>query len=271
MRQIQTSSTLPPGVRNGIVRGNRIRCQALDCERPATRWSNLCGLCERQWLEDMRPVFGAPDASQLRCAGGLLRRHFAADIRVGTFDAWASSIGRNLDRSASCIQSPLRLRYLRRPRDRMDTLLAWRTRDRGLPGRTAILNLTAFALVTDACFTRAIPSPVRRDYMIALLGRRFLGRTVYSRTALRLRTRIEKTGWTICGPDGPIEQTRRIEEEVPVTEHYPLRRADYRLIGRRVWGQLEANLLAGGRNGGEWRGLQDGLLLSLSQIGGASR
>jgi len=149
----------------------------------------------------------------------------------------------------------------------MDTLLAWRTRDRGLPQRTTILNLTGYALVIDACFTRAIPSPVRRDYMIALLGKRYLGRTIYSRTTLRLRTRVVKTGWTTFGPDGPGEETRRIEEEVPVTEHYPLRRADYRIIGRRVWTQVETNLFAGGRGGADWLGLQDRLLVALANHG----
>jgi hypothetical protein len=212
----------------------------------------------------MKPVFGAPDRRQLGCAGRLLRGHFAADIETGTFDAWVSTIGRNLDRPASRIQPPGRLHDMRRPTDRLDTLLAWRTRDRGLAQRTTVLNLASYALVVDAYFTRTIPSPVRSDYMVALLGQRYMARTVYTHTALRYRTRLVKTGWITYGPDGPKERTERVEEEVPVREHYRLRRADHRIIGRRVWTQLEVNLLAGGRDGAEWLGLQDKLLVALA-------
>jgi hypothetical protein len=34
----------------------------------------------------------------------------------------------------------------------------------------------AFALTIDVFITPTIPQPVRKDYMIALLGQRFIGR-----------------------------------------------------------------------------------------------
>lgn len=60
MRQITTITTLPNAERNALVVAANIPCQANGCERKATRWSNLCGLCEMQWLEDHKPVFGKP-------------------------------------------------------------------------------------------------------------------------------------------------------------------------------------------------------------------
>ena len=56
MRQVTTPTTLPNAERNALIVVANIPCQAIGCERKATRWSNLCGLCEKQWLEDMKPV-----------------------------------------------------------------------------------------------------------------------------------------------------------------------------------------------------------------------
>jgi hypothetical protein len=77
-----------------------------------------------------------------------------------------------------------------------------------------VINLLAYALVIDTLITPKIPEVVRMDYMIALLGQRFMGREVYSRTSLRYRSRREKTGVIRYGPDGPQELTRLVEEEV---------------------------------------------------------
>ena len=60
MHQLTTPTTLPNSQRNALVLATNIPCQAQGCDRKATRSSNLCGLCERQFLEDMRPVFGKP-------------------------------------------------------------------------------------------------------------------------------------------------------------------------------------------------------------------
>ena len=96
--------------------------------------------------------------------------------------------------------------------------------------------------------------------MIALLGQRFMGREVYSKTTLRYRSRREKTGVIRYGPDGPQELTRRVEEEVPEKEYYRIRRADTRYIGRQLWKLMEKTLLAGGRGGSEWSKLKDAIV-----------
>ena len=68
MQQITTPTTLPSAQRNALVVAANIQCQAIDCDLPATRWSNLCGLCEKRWLEDHKPVFGKPTPEQLTAA-----------------------------------------------------------------------------------------------------------------------------------------------------------------------------------------------------------
>ncbi|MGM3083806.1 hypothetical protein ACS2UT_27025, partial [Bacillus cereus group sp. BC311] len=80
---------------------------------------------------------------------------------------------------------------------------------------------------------------------------------VYSRTVMRYQSRREKTGVVRYGPNGPEELTRRVEEEVPTKEYFRIRRADMRYIGRQVWKVMEKTLLAGGRQGLDWRNLQD--------------
>ena len=152
------------------------------------------------------------------------------------------------------------MRRYRTPTERLTPLLAMRTRDKGVLTKKGVLNLMAYALVIDALITPTIPAPVRKDYMIALLGQRFVGREVYSKTTLRYRSKRVKTGVIRYGPNGPEELTQRIEEEVPEKEYYRIRRADMRFIGRRLWKALEKTLLAGGRQGSEWRKLQDDLL-----------
>jgi hypothetical protein len=97
--------------------------------------------------------------------------------------------------------------------------------------------------------------------MIALLGQRFMGREVYSRTVIRYRTRREKTGTVRYGPNGPQELTRMVEEEVPTKEYFRIRRADMRYIGRQLWKSMEKALLSGGRNGPEWSAMSDKLAL----------
>lgn len=260
MRQVTTPTTWSSAKRNAAVVAANIRCQAVSCDRQATRYSNLCGLCEKRWLEDHKPVFGKPTPTQLKVALGVLKAHYDDALRSGVFEDWASQIGRTFARPLSKLVSPLGMRRYRTPTERFTPLLALRTRDRGTLTKKGVLNLMAYALVIDALITPTIPQPVRNDYMIALLGQRFVGREVYSKTTLRYRSRRVKTGVIRYGPDGPEELTQRIEEEVPEKEYYRIRRADMRFIGRRLWKAFETMLLAGGRHGSEWTGLQERLL-----------
>jgi hypothetical protein len=242
-----------------MVLAAKIRCQANGCERQASRWSNLCGLCERQWLEDHRAVFGKPNKEQLAQAQAVVRDHFAKQIDSGVFDDWASQVGRTFARPVSMLVAPLAMRRYRSPRERFTPLLALRTRDRGTLTRTGVINLLSFALAIDALITPTIPQPVRDQYMIAMLGQRFMGREVYSRTAMRYQSRREKTGVIRYGPNGPQELTRLVEEEVPVKEFFRIRRSDMRYIGRQLWKAMEKMLLAGGRDGADWMLLKNTL------------
>jgi hypothetical protein len=257
---LTTPSSWPNAKRNAAVVAANITCHAVGCERQATRWSNLCGLCERQWLEDHKAVFGKPTPGQLKSAQGLLREHFKREVEQGVFDAWVSQIGRTFARPVSRLPSPLGMNRYPTPKTRFDPLLALRTRDRGQLKRIGVINLLSYALVIDTLITPKIPEVVRRDYMIALLGQRFMGREVYSKTTLRYRSRREKTGVIRYGPDGPKELTRLVEEEVSTKEYYRVRRADMRFIGRRLWKAFETMLLAGGRQGREWRRLQQAII-----------
>jgi hypothetical protein len=257
MHQLTIPSTLPVAQQNALIVAANIPCQAIGCERKATRWSHLCGLCERQFLEDMKPVFGKPSADQLAAAQAVVRQHFAKQIDGGVFDDWSSQIGRTFSRPLSKLVAPLAMKRYRTPRERFEPVLALRTRDRGTLTRKGVINLLAFALAVDALITPTIPPPVRDQYMVAMLGQRFIGREVYSRTVTRYRTRREPTGVVRYGPNGPQEMTRMVEEEVPTKEFFRIRRADMRYVGRRVWRAFERTLLAGGRQGEEWQALQD--------------
>ncbi len=261
MSQVSTPSSWSSAERNAAVVEANIRCHADGCERQATRWSNLCGLCEKQWLEDHKPVFGKPTPEQLKAAQAVIREHYGQQIANGVFDDWSSQIGRAFSRPLSKLVSPVGMRRYRTPKERFTPLLAMRTRDRGVLTRKGVINLLSYSLVIDAMITPIIPQPVRRDYMLALLGQRFLGREVYSKTTLRYTSRREKTGVIRYGPDGPQELTRRVEEEVPAKEYYRIRRADMRYIGRQLWKAMEKTLLAGGRQGNEWKQLQDRLIV----------
>jgi hypothetical protein len=207
----------------------------------------------------MRPVFGKPTQVQLTAAQAVVRDHFSKQISAGVFDDWASQLGRAFARPVSKLVAPLAMRRYTTPRERYMPLLALRTRDRGTLTRKGVINLLSFALAIDALFTPTIPAPVRNEYMIALLGQRFMSREVYSRTVMRYRNRREKTGVIRYGPNGPQELTRMVEEEAPVKEYFRIRRADMRYIGRRVWQSFERILIAGGRQGGEWQALQANL------------
>jgi hypothetical protein len=147
---------------------------------------------------------------------------------------------------------PLAMRRSNTPRERFTPLLALRTRDRGTLTRKGVINLLSFALAIDALITPTIPAPVRKEYMIAMLSQRFMGREVYSRTVMRYRSRRESTGVVRYGPNGPQELTRMVEDEVPTKEYFRIRRADMRYIGRQLWKVLEKTFLSGGRSGPEW-------------------
>lgn len=263
MRQVSTPSTWANAKRNAAVVAANIPCCAVECQRQATRWSNLCGLCEKQYLENLKPVFGKPSAEQLSVAQKHLRSHFDRHIKSGVFDDWASQIGRHLSRPIGKLVSPLGMRRYPTPKARLTPLLALRTRDRGVLTRTGVINLLAYALVIDATITPTIPQPLRRDYMIALLGHRFMGRAVYSSTEMKVRMVRVKTGMVRYGPNGPEEVTQLTDEEVPTKEYYRIRRADMRFIGRLLWKNLEKICLAGGRSGQEWANLQSRLLLAM--------
>ncbi len=255
MLQITTPTNWAISKRNAAVVAADIRCQALDCVNKATRWSNLCGLCEKQWLEDHKPVFGKPTSDQLKVAQKVLKGHYEGVLKSGVFDDWSSQIGRTFSRPESRLVAPSGMRRYRTPTERFTPLLAMRTRDRGTLTKRGVLSLLGYALVIDALITPTIPAPVRNDYMIALLGQRFVGREVYSKTTLRYRSRRVKTGVVRYGPDGPKELTQRIEEEVPEKEYYRIRRADMRFIGRRLWKAFETMMLASRRSGSEWQDL----------------
>lgn len=245
MLQVTTPTTLPTSKRNALVVAAEIPCQANGCVRKATRWSNLCGLCERQFLEDMKPVFGKPSKDQLATAQTVVRDRYHRQIESGVFDDWSSQIGRTLARPVSKVVPPLAMRRYRTPKERFGPLLALRARDRGVLTRKGVINLLSFALAVDALITPMIPQPVRKDYMIALLGQRFMGREVYSRTVTRYQSRREKTGVVRYGPNGPQELTRMVEEEVPTKEFFRIRRADMRYVGRQLWKSMEKTLLSG--------------------------
>jgi hypothetical protein len=256
MRQVTTPTTLPNAERNALVVAANIACQANGCERKATRWSNLCGLCEKQWLEDMKPVFGKPSKERLTVAQKVLRDHYDKPIKDGVFDDWSSQIGRTFARPLSLLVSPLGMRRYRTPKERFTPLLAMRTRDRGVLTRKGVINLLAFALAIDALITPTIPQPVRKDYMIAMLGQRFIGREVYSKTEVKVRMKRVKTGMVRYGPNGPQEVTQLVDEEVPTKEYFRIRRADMRFIGRQLWKAMEKMLLDGDRQGNDWQALQ---------------
>lgn len=260
MQQVTTPTSWPSARRNAAVVAANIQCQAVDCERKATRWSNLCGLCERQFLENMKAVFGKPTSDQLKSAQRVIRDHYDKLIRAGVFDDWSSQISRAFSRPLSKLVSPMGMRRYRTPKERYTALLALRTRDRGELTKTKIINLLSFSLVIDAIITPTIPQPVRNDYMIALLGQRLMGREVYSETALRYQSRRVKTGVIRYGPDGPEALTQRIEEEVPAKEYFRIRRADMRYIGRQFWKMMEKTLLVGGRQGSEWECLKSAVM-----------
>ncbi|WP_456767376.1 hypothetical protein [Bradyrhizobium sp. USDA 3650] len=205
----------------------------------------------------MKPVFGKPTKEQLAVAEAVVREHFSDKIANGIFDDWSSQIGKMLSRPLALLPAPMALKRRRYPKQRYDALLALRTRDRGVLTRRGVVNLLAFALAVDALITPTIPQPVRNDYMIALLGQRFMRREVYSRTIMRYRSRREKTGVIRYGPNGPAELTRVVEEEVPTKEYCRIRRADLRYVGRRLWKIMEKMLLSGGRNGADWSDMKE--------------
>jgi hypothetical protein len=182
------------------------------------------------------------------------------EIASGVFDAWSSHVGRELSRPVSMLLSPLALGRKRKPSERFKHLLALRTRDRGTLTRKGVINFIAYALTIDASITPNIPRPVRQEYMIALLGQRFMGREVYSKTELRYRSRRVATAVIRYGPNGPQELTRLIEEEVPLKAYYRIRRADMRFIGRRLWSAINKTIIGNGRSGSQWVEMQRLLL-----------
>lgn len=265
MRQVTTPTTLPNAKRNALVVEANIPCQANGCERKATRWSNLCGLCEMQFLEDLKPVFGKPSRDQLAFAQEVIRESYANQIASGVFGDWSSQISRTFARPISGLVSPLGMRRYRTPTERFAPLLALRTRDRGVLTMKGVINLLAYALAIDALITPTIPQPVRNDYMIGLLGQRFMKREVYSKTEVRVTMKRVKTGVIRYGPSGPQEVIQLIDEETPVKEYFRIRRADMRYIGRQLWKLLEKMLLAGGRKGSDWMDLKDLILLEVGR------
>jgi hypothetical protein len=265
MRQVTTPTILPAAQRNALVVASGITCQADGCTEKATRWSNLCGLHERKWLEDHLPVFGKPAADRLSVAQRLLKDHYSRQLKSGVFDDWSAQIGKALSRPVERLPSPSGMRRYRTPKERFGPLLALRTRDRGVLTRKGVINLLAFALTTDALITPMVPPPVRRDYMIAMLGQRFVGREVYSAKTVRVQIKRVKTGVIRYGPNGPEEITQLVDEEVPTREFFRIRRSDFRYIGRRLWALLEKMCLTGGRHGSEWRELQDRLIVGIVQ------
>ena len=148
MRQVTTPTSWPSARRNAAVVAANIECQAVECERKATRWSNLCGLCERQFLENMKPCFGKPTSDQLKAAQRVIRDHYETLIN-NVFEDWSSQIARTFSRPLSKLVSPMGMRRYRTPKERYTPLLALRTRDRGLLTKTRIINLLAYPFMMD--------------------------------------------------------------------------------------------------------------------------
>ena len=133
MYQLTTPTTLPTARRNAMVVEANIRCTANCCKRKATRWSNLCGLCERQWLEDHRPVWGKPTKEQLAAAQAVVRDHYRDEIKSGVFDDWSGQIGRTFARPISTLVPPLAMRRYRTPKERLAPLRSALRRQPGIP------------------------------------------------------------------------------------------------------------------------------------------
>lgn len=127
-----------------------------------------------------------------------------------------------------------------------------------------MINLLAFALAIDALITPAIPQPVRNEYMIAMIGQRFMKREVYSEATVKVKMKRIKTGVIRYGPNGPQELTKLIDEEVMTKEYYRIRRADLRYVGRKLWKAMEKMFLAGGRNGSEWQEMKTKMVVALN-------
>ena len=72
MRQVSTRASWRIAKRIAAVVEANIRCHAVGCERQAAQWSNLCGLCEKQWLEDHKPVFCRPTPDQHKSAQAVI-------------------------------------------------------------------------------------------------------------------------------------------------------------------------------------------------------
>lgn len=271
--QVTTDWRLPNAVRNQIVKEAVIRCRAVDCTNQATRWSNLCGHCEVQYLNWNMPIFGKPTDEQFTKAKALIRTHLTKDIESGVLDSWVSQVARTMYRPEAKAVPPLRLKDMQNPKDRLEPILAWRAKGRMSKGvsaqgktlkRTGVINLLAYALAIDTFITPTIVQPLRHEYLFHLLGMRFMGRKAIAQTKLRYSTKLIKTGLISYTPNGPVEQTQRIEVEEPETTSYRIKRADFRLIGRTLWNTMAKILLAGGRTGMQWRGLQDELRSRLS-------
>lgn len=118
MQQISTPASWPNAKRNAAVVAANIRCQAVGCQRQATRWSNLCGICEKQWLEDHKAIFGKPDKDQLKVAQLVIKDYYDKQIRDGVFDDWVSQISKTFSRPLSKLVTPLAMRRYRTPKER---------------------------------------------------------------------------------------------------------------------------------------------------------
>jgi hypothetical protein len=170
--------------------------------------------------------------------------------------------------------SPLKIKDMPTPSMRLDHILAWRAKGQEYKGKktqastlgmTALLNMIAYALAIDTLITPIIPQPIRKDYMTRLVGMRFLGKISLSQTKLRLRMKRVETGWITYTDKGPQQDIKWIEVEEPETERYRIKSADFRIVGRRLWGSIEKTLIPGTRFGNTWAELQDQLRLALKE------
>lgn len=87
VRQVTTPTTLP------LPNGTRFSSSQHPLPSPrmpkkATHWSNLCGLCECQFLEDLKPVFGKPGTEDPAAAQKRVRQHHTKQIADGVLGDW---------------------------------------------------------------------------------------------------------------------------------------------------------------------------------------
>jgi hypothetical protein len=243
MRYITFADRLTIGEMNKRVKASGIRCQALGCTKPATRYSHLCDWCEIRWLQHHVPVFGSPSPKEIATAKRVITDYFCADLEDGRFKSWVKQIAKTLEASVHLLQRDPYYLNSGSPKEKVRVLLAHRLHKISGPlTHGQALGLIAFTLAMDALYTPLIPPVVRNQYALHFVGHRFMGVRTIFRDHVRLM------------PDGSEKNERH---------RYVLRRAELKRIGNLLWQGFRQWLIIGGRKGNEWRELRDRFLVTL--------